>query len=284
MTAATGKTALQNRTLRWSSPALFNDPFDVQFDLHVEYDREKVIEKTMEEIWAAYSGEKKLEVSNTFSLLLAVLRDTAPGISEKEFRAEMHGAIEHGINRSEAYLPKLHADLRSEIASVKLLCLSELFDNILMWSHYSKDHTGIVLRLTCIESLDSAWGAAKPVRYERKMPRLLNESEAINLMSGQGSIDERAMLDNVVYAKAIDWDYEKEWRIFGGRDSSVKFEDIPFHKEELTAIYLGCRIDSNDKTQIVEIAKQSYAHVELFKGKKAERSFSLEFEKLTEAI
>jgi hypothetical protein len=29
----------------------------VQFDLHVEYDREKVIETTVDEIWAASAGQ-----------------------------------------------------------------------------------------------------------------------------------------------------------------------------------------------------------------------------------
>jgi len=33
--------------------------------------------------------------------------------------------------------------------------------------------------------LDSAWGAAQPVKYEQKMPLLLNEDDLVKLMSGQ---------------------------------------------------------------------------------------------------
>jgi hypothetical protein len=43
MTAETAKNALNKCTLRWASATLFNDPFDVQFDLRVEYNRERVI-------------------------------------------------------------------------------------------------------------------------------------------------------------------------------------------------------------------------------------------------
>jgi hypothetical protein len=39
MTAATAKKVLEKSTLRWALPTQFNDPFDVQFDLRVEYDR-----------------------------------------------------------------------------------------------------------------------------------------------------------------------------------------------------------------------------------------------------
>jgi hypothetical protein len=43
MAAETAKSSKKS-SLRWASPTLFNDPFDVQFDLRVEYDRERVID------------------------------------------------------------------------------------------------------------------------------------------------------------------------------------------------------------------------------------------------
>ena len=36
MKATTATTVLDSNSLRWSSPTLFNDPFDLQFDLHLE--------------------------------------------------------------------------------------------------------------------------------------------------------------------------------------------------------------------------------------------------------
>ena len=37
------KIILESGKLRWSSPLMFNDPFDVQFDLHVEFDDAKIV-------------------------------------------------------------------------------------------------------------------------------------------------------------------------------------------------------------------------------------------------
>src|SRR5258708_2756964 len=41
VTSSVAHLVLQNRTLRWSTASFLNDPFDIQFDLHVDVDREK---------------------------------------------------------------------------------------------------------------------------------------------------------------------------------------------------------------------------------------------------
>ena len=58
VTADTAKIVLESGARRWSSPLLFNDPFDVQFDLHVEYDAKKLVSLIREELWEIYSGRK----------------------------------------------------------------------------------------------------------------------------------------------------------------------------------------------------------------------------------
>jgi hypothetical protein len=208
-TISTAITTLTNRTLRWSSPTLFNDPFDVQFDLHFEYDRKVVAERVMDEYWKVYSGEKQGEPNNTLSRVFSVLRNRRPDFSKEQLRTEFIDAINQGIDSGEAILPSLHENFRTAISKIKLLCFSEVFDNILMWSHYAKDHSGVVLRFECVEALDSAWGVAKPVRYEKNMPRLLNEQQAVELMSGQEILNRHAALENSIFCKASDWSYEK---------------------------------------------------------------------------
>jgi hypothetical protein len=39
MSAPTAQRVLDTNSFRWALPKTFNDPFDVQFDLRVEYDR-----------------------------------------------------------------------------------------------------------------------------------------------------------------------------------------------------------------------------------------------------
>jgi hypothetical protein len=56
VTVDTVKKILQNGTLQWSSPMLFNDPFDLQFDLHMEYDAERVVNRVLQRFVDVYMG------------------------------------------------------------------------------------------------------------------------------------------------------------------------------------------------------------------------------------
>jgi hypothetical protein len=87
-----------------------------------------------------------------------------------------------------------------------VVCLSEVNNSILMWSHYAQNHTGI-----CIEfhrTPDSPLGDPEictPVQYSSNYPvidfgkMLLNrDGQTLNLM---------------MRYKADCWAYEKEWRV-----------------------------------------------------------------------
>jgi hypothetical protein len=43
---------------------MFNDPFDVQFDLHVEFDDATIVTLIVEELWELYCGRKVLKPNN----------------------------------------------------------------------------------------------------------------------------------------------------------------------------------------------------------------------------
>jgi hypothetical protein len=68
----------------------------------------------------------------------------------------------------------------------------------------------------------------------------------VKLLSGEGTIATPDLFEEVVYVKAVDWAYEKEWRLVGGWEKDKKEEFIPFQPKEITAIYLGCRMKDTD--------------------------------------
>ena len=79
---------LQNGTLRWVCiQSLFNDPFDTQFDLHTEYDRDKVAERAMQIILDGDPARVPIVAGNALGELLTFMRERMPGkISEVELR------------------------------------------------------------------------------------------------------------------------------------------------------------------------------------------------------
>jgi hypothetical protein len=201
----TAKIVLRNSTLRWSSPTLFNDPFDVQFDLHVEYDRQRVAERAMQAIVDGYMGREPINARNPLGQLLQFMRDRVPGLTERELRERLAPGLFEGMDRAERLIPETQEQFRAVVADLKLLCLTEVYDNILMWAHYGKEHTGAVIELKCVERLDSAWGAAKPVRYEANMPLLIDEEKLVAMMSGVGALADERLFENSVFVKAADW-------------------------------------------------------------------------------
>jgi hypothetical protein len=147
--------------------------------------------------------------------------------------------------------------MRAVLGELKLLCFSEMHDNILMWAHYGDNHTGVVLEFSCIEKFDSAWGAAKPVIYRENMPVLADEDNLVRLLSGEGNISKPALFEEAVFVKAIDWQYEREWRLVGGWDKAQATEYVPFRPELMTAVYLGCRISDDDRTAITKTTAEN---------------------------
>lgn len=147
-TAKTAKTILDKGSLQWSSPTLFNDPFDMQFDLHLEYNAGRVANEVVQRFLDVCTGRAQPDASSTLDDNAKLLRACMPGLKEEAVRKEHLKAIYNTIHLTARALPKLHEELRETLKPRRLLCLSEAHDNILMWAHYAEDHipwTPIVL-------------------------------------------------------------------------------------------------------------------------------------------
>jgi hypothetical protein len=281
MKADTAKKVTQNGTLQWSSPTLFNDPFDMQFDLHLAYDPDRVVNRVLNRLVDVYSGRAQPVAGSTIDEIAKVLRARVPRPKEADVRKEHRQGIYGIMKAMERGLPKLHDELRATLAPRKLLCLSEKPDNILMWAHYAENHTGTVIEFSYIEEGEyaSTWGAAKPVRYMADMPRLANEEALVRSLIGQGRLATPEQFQDSVYVKADVWAYEKEWRVFGGWENDKEREYIPFRPKELTAVYLGCRMSEADRGEIKKTVAKKYPHAAVHDASKSSRRFALEFAK-----
>jgi len=190
MKASTAKIVLENNSLRWSSPTLFNDPFDLQFDLHLEFNSDRVANRLLQRFVDVYTGRAQPASGSRFDDNAKLLRVMMPDLREETVRKENRSAIYAAIRAIEEGLPKLHDELRATLAPRKILCLSEMPDNLLMWAHYAENHTGAVIELSYLEegTYASTWGAAKPVRYGADMPRLADEEGLVRTLLGQGTV------------------------------------------------------------------------------------------------
>lgn len=282
MNRATGRIVLENRTLRWSTPGTLNDPYDMQFDLHIDIDREAVKVATLQKLWDAFYGDQPAPVGNILGAVIQSVRGIFPQLTREEFNREYGETIDGGLSRMERALPGVQNEVRSLIAEGKILCLTELPDNIMMWTHYAESHQGIVLQFRSVPKLDSAWGVARPVQYLADMPRLLDNDFLADMGSGLVSMDAESIMDRLVYTKSAEWAYEREWRVFagGGRNSHAFHEDLAFNKLELDAVIVGCRMPKEDRTAFAVSTRRLYPHASLLQAEKAGNQFCLEIKPL----
>lgn len=257
MSAPTAAIVLKNRTLRWSSPVLFNDPFDVPRELSFSLTPVNIVQALARRV-AALIKEPPRDTSNLESELCLVIDAVKSGISE-ELKARL---IESAQESGKTHRPTgqgmetLREMWRNWLPQFRILCLTESPEHAAMWYHYADQYRGVVLELRCADEHDSAWLAAKPVTYPRLKPLVYTAEGWAELLTLRHEIAVRTILETAIYTKAPDWEYEGEWRTmtFKRKDDTGLFTDYKLHPEELSAVYFGPRISRHERETIAHLA------------------------------
>ncbi len=161
--------------LRFSSPASFNDPFDMKWRTAIEgtpqQKRERLLKVMATNPQTAMRGRGRNEVE--VSRILANPESFIEGVNKAGLEASNKAGV---------------LSLTSEVKS------------ILMWSHYGEHHTGIALQFEIAKD-PKYFLPAVAVRYSNEYPvRNWVDESCEDLRGG-------------LYGKFKDWEYEKERRI-----------------------------------------------------------------------
>lgn len=218
MSCDTAHAVLINRTLKWSPASAFNDPFDMQFDLHLDFDEERLVQRCKQDFKDAILGrrgfEPRIGLGNVLSQILG------PRMPAAELDSFIEMAVRLAIKNAGPDIGAMHSHVREHFGRYKVLCLSERNDSILMWSHYAANHTGVAIQFACLEETDSSWTVAQPIKYCERMPRFVDEEELRGLISGQAELRREAIVERTIFSKAQD----------GNMSASGEFIVRPFPK------------------------------------------------------
>lgn len=281
-TAKVCKLILQNRTIRWSSPILFNDPFDCSCSFDYGFELSSAKELFVQETEKIVFGKKQV-LGNLNHPLFAALQQSRRirnNLPRREFHKNMCEIFDENAHNITAKIFSFRPEWEEFMKNHRILCLSESFNDILMWSHYANYHTGTVIRLRLIEELDNPVGAAVPIHYSEKVPSLMPSiDDFVKYSTGQKEIIRDNTYIQFVSTKSKNWEYEKEWRIIcpplPGQSNS--FDDRPINPQEIDAIYFGCKISKEDQESITAMLTEDFGHVRVFKGEKDRFRYGLNF-------
>lgn len=108
--------------------------------------------------------------------------------------------------------------------------------NILMWSHYSNNHTGLCIQFEPAKDI-LIFSGALPVDYTSEYPVIDWVNDFQNSMS------------NLLLRKYEGWSYEDEYRIIQINNAKTY---LKFNPKTISRIILGCKVSSDIKQFINE--------------------------------
>ena len=255
------KKIILDNEIYFASAMLFNDPFDsdvpFRYDLRSDEDNFKIIKQ--------------------------LVRKNSPELDESQIDIESNNILkqrnwEREENKNNAELLRV----RFMFHQKRILSLSSIKENILMWSHYANSHRGFCVGIDVkrIEEYFEKYNddtkcpiTLHKVKYERLFPILI---------LGPDFNDPRIVIDALT-TKAEDWKYEREWRyVLTLTEELISQKDFALRLPSgiISEIILGCRIAEEHKSEIIRILKRKSVKPKLFKAERSKDSFSLQIEEL----
>ncbi|WP_066270835.1 DUF2971 domain-containing protein [Hydrogenophaga palleronii] len=248
---------LLNRSIRFSSPAVLNDPFELKPHLAVLASPDCVAAALRQAMPSLLEDEfSKLPIEQRRLLSPEVLQT----LMVSQF-SQTQKAVE---DMAAHLIPGLQGVMARKLEEqVGILCLTESADNLLMWAHYADSHRGFVLEFDdcspffdCRVNLKDELRHLRKVTYSIKRPSLtLSEVDDFSAFMTKG----------------LEWQYEAEWRmiqplssasrIIGDGPEAIHLFEFP--AEAIRGVILGARMPEAKKVEIRGLLSQSprYSHV-----------------------
>lgn len=250
---------LRNLLIRYSPLGAFNDPFEGQPEvtsLATEaYVRDLISDIRSEEVKISYNQLP----AETRAMLSYELW-------EKSFVLQLKSKESEIAQRVLELTPKLRDLIQQNLSQqIGALCLSEVPDSLLMWSHYGASHTGFVLAFDARHSyFHENKGPDDELRHLRRV--LYREARPSATL---------VELDGAAFflVKSSHWSYEREWRILRAlQDAKDVIPGEPFSihlflfpPSALKEVILGARTTANTVSVVTECLRANSAleHVRL---------------------
>jgi hypothetical protein len=267
---------LETGKLKWSAPDTFNDPFDLKmnafrFDLG-EF-RRITEEKVNQFVFA--NEDPPGRIPQKF-LTWRRERKNDPNITEDDLRRKIERFCNKLLEAEKDNRESIASKLDDALKKARVLCLTETYDDILMWGHYAKGHSGGVVKFKCENNLMIEYEGPFKVVYANECPDCNFISEYLDYTFEITDIHSDGK--EYIYTKSDHWSYEMEWRLIKLASNENDQEFCEFSPETLEAIYLGCSMGDEIKKNILGLAgKNEYGHIDIYQVSTNPTEFKLDF-------
>jgi Protein of unknown function (DUF2971) len=267
---------LKNCQIRFTQPTAFNDPFDclphfsVSEELNPLGSRFYFLQASPEDIGDSRLKDEVTEhvrksyaADSSYTLEAVIMQEPIPlehqGILGDSFRRELS---------------------RSAQESALVLSLTENSNNLLMWAHYAKDHTGFVI------GFDSTHSYFHSAGTNPSNPGFLNQVKYID--ERPSGVCGTFSVEQAYLTKSLDWSTEHEWRILqrvGNATKTIGAEPFSIHLfgfpgEAIAEVVIGARAVAETVNEVIKILSNntSFRQIILKKAIVDQRNYRLNYE------
>jgi len=249
-----------------SVPNRLNDPFEFL---------PKIDPKTLTMEWALNSLRQEEVIKEFFEQ-----EDRRHGFCNFSDYKQWHLQNLKQIAEERLQIIREHVEFRQEAFAEgstqhwRVFCASRRRNSILMWSHYAKNHEGVVIELDTDEpDLFRANGEFTfDVKYSKERSSSVNSRDVDQF--GKEFL-------RIAGTKSSDWKYEEEVRLVFARTDCVDDCFVPIAKSTVKSVVFGCRIHDMFEAQMLKIlGHKDYAHVSIYRASQSKTRYELEFEQV----
>lgn len=277
---------LTNRTVRYSSPLKFNDPFDIQTGLHFDFDPQELHGKFVDylDAFARSSVAPKVDEKDPWGEMALQFRNSYPTqgfdkhrwqkLTAEVFNKELLPIIKTTQVEYSTYW-------KNALPGMRVFCISEERDNLLMWAHYAKDHTGVVFEFLSLPEIDNTLSISQKVKYSISPPTFFTEQEWLDDLLTIKRFNPLDLRNRFILNKSKEWEYEKEWRIWYPNSITEDGHDyIPINQQELSKIFIGCKAEKKFKEDITTLAREAFPNIQIYQASARTDKYSLEYREI----
>ena len=187
VSSETARIILNTRKFRYSSPLLFNDPFDVQTELKFNFDINNFHNEIVDEMIRLASLDEIIPFEEDTDLKKVIV------LLKKHIQKE--GKVNAFMKYDQVAIIKDISQVLEEtrlnynymwrefLKALRVFSMSTKYDSILMWSYYANNHSGVVFKLKVLPEEDNLICVADPVIYQSKSLKFFSDRKSTRLNS-----------------------------------------------------------------------------------------------------
>lgn len=199
-----------------SSPKTFNDPFDCVLNTDYEQSLRDFSRPIFEKLFGS-KAEEIFKSSDSQCALQAKAMEVRPSFQERD---------------------------QSVRENLFVSCFSEKrnLDSLCMWGHYANCHTGFCIEYDFREIHQKIHQKVQQKRSVSMVPIVYQQTYSVKEPKGEASEAEcRRFHLEVIFTKALEWEYENEWRLLDICEDEKGKNGFPISFIKPVSVYIGCK-------------------------------------------